>query len=163
MIKNRYTLSLIVSLTVCALITCSLFCCPVFAGTQSDDFTVSRTVTYYGDGSRDETIMILETSERGGTITAYVDRDHYSSSNEHVWRVRLTGTFTYNGTTSSCTAASTACTFYKSGWSVMSEHTNHTGSTASNAVLLGKKIAGVTLPVTEVNLTLTCDKDGHLS
>ena len=125
---------------------------------------ISVSTFFYEDGSRD-VIMIIR-SDPGRTVhtlTGYVIQNHYSSENELVWRVKLTGTFTYDGTTSSCTDAYTTITFYKSGWSVLAENTGHTGCTASTCVMLGKNVLGVVLHAATVNLTLTCDKDGNLS
>jgi hypothetical protein len=75
----------------------------------------------------------------------------------------LTGTYTYNGVTSSCINAVTNVTFYKPNWVVVSENTSHSGNTASTNVVLGYNVLGTVVPFANVNLSLSCDKDGNLS
>ena len=126
--------------------------------------TVSSTIVEYSDGSWDQ--IVVTQSEPGcnrSTITGHVTTTRYSSTDELVWRVKLTGTFTYNGIVSSCTNAYTTVTFYQSYWSVSSEVTTHSANTASNSVVLVQKFLGATLNEMYVNQTLTCDKDGNLS
>ena len=142
----------------------SLLVSSIYAFEDQDRTVISVTTILHEDGSRDIiTILAYDTGRTTNTITGSVIRDNYSSENELVWRVKLTGTFTYDGTTSSCTDAYTTITFYKSGWSVLAENTGHTGCTASTNVMLGKNVLGVVLHAATVNLTLTCDKDGNLS
>ena len=141
-------------------------CISIFSFCSEDEkyVTVSSTIVEYSDGSWDQ--IVVTQSEPGrnrSTITGHVTTTRYSSTDELVWRVKLTGTFTYNGVVSSCTDAYTTVTFYQSGWSVSSEQTEHHANVASNSVVLVKKILGITLLEMYVNQTLTCDKDGNLS
>ena len=153
-----------ISLFLAAVCVFSLFVFPVFSGENTDTMILHRSVVFHEDGSRDETVTILRVTEsERSSCVGDKEKKHYSSTNELVWRVRLVGTFSYNGTTSSCTEAHTEIYFYKSGWSVVSENTTHSGNTASTSVILGKNVLGVTMPGAYVNLSLSCDKDGNLS
>lgn len=123
-----------------------------------------REVSLDSDGSWTETIVELrDDNENRSSVTGTKTKRKYNSDNELLWKVVLTGTFYYNGTTSYCTSASTAVTFYKSGWSVLSENTYYSGNTAYTNVSLGITVFGVTLEADNVHLTLSCDKDGNLS
>ena len=141
-----------------------LFTASPVSADAADNAVLSRTVVDFDNGSREETTVLQYASDPArGVITGEKIKNHYSQSRELVWRVKLTGSFTYNGTTSSCTEAHTEIYFYKSGWSVVSENTTHSGNTASTSVILGKNVLGVTMPGAYVNLSLSCDKDGNLS
>ncbi len=128
-----------------------------------EDSSLQETV-FYPDGSREVTVTHILSAEPGrGSVTASKDRKYYSDSNVLLWKVTLTGTFSYNGSSSSCTAASTAVNIYSSTWVKVSEYTNHSGSTATCAVMMGKKVLGVVITFINVNLTLSCDKNGNIS
>lgn len=141
----------------------SLLCPSVFAA-EEDGILVSHTVVYHEDGSREEIdVTVFPSSRSVHQITGSKIKRQYSSSNELIWKVTLTGVFQYNNTTSVCTDASTTVTFYQSGWVVLSENTTHSSNTASTVVTLGKYINGALVTAGYANLTLSCDKDGNLS
>ena len=152
------------SLLLSLLFVFSFFSNLAFCKEQANSFIVSSHIITNPDGSWYETIITQsEPIDTRNSVTGCTTKSYYSSENELVWRVKLYGTFTYNGSNSSCTNAYTTINLYKSGWSVISENTSHSGNTASTAVILGLKVLGVTLPAANVNLTLSCDKDGNLS
>ena len=128
-----------------------------------EDGSIQETI-YYADGTRDVIIVRIEApiSSRG-SITASKTRNYYSSNDDLLWQVKLTGSFTYNGTSASCTGAATTVTIYNASWSAVTENTTHRDNTASNSVIMGKEILGIVVPSIHVNLTLSCDKNGNLS
>lgn len=159
--RNHIRICLSLLLTV-LLIACVL-AVPVLATEQGGSEALC-SVRYYADGSRDETeIILLPSAKVLHTVTAQKSTSHYTSSNELVWKVTLTGSFSYNGSSSSCTAASTTTNFYQSGWFVYSENTTHSGNTASTVVILKKTVLGVPITFSNVTLNLSCDKNGNLS
>lgn len=84
---------------------------------------------------------------------------YYNSADVAEWVMTLTGTFTYDGRTSSCTSSRCTVTIYDdSGWELVSKSATKSGNTAyGRAVFSGPN--GLSVPV---NLTLTCDKDGNV-
>lgn len=160
--KRFFLRSLSTILTLAIVISC--FSMLSFSDDSEKDLIVSTQIVEYSDGSW-ERIVVTQSEPIDGrtTITGHVVSSRYDSDNVLIWRVKLTGTFTYNGVVSSCTDAYTTVTFYQSGWSVSSEQTEHHANVASNSVVLVKKILGITLLEMYVNQTLTCDKDGNLS
>ena len=127
-----------------------------FCSESDKSILISTRIVEYADGS-------WEQIGNRSTITGHVTTTRYSSTDELLWRVKLYGTFNYNGVVSSCTDAYTTVTFYQSGWSISSEQTEHSANIASNSVVLVKKFLGITMNVMYVDQTLTCDKNGNLS
>lgn len=80
-----------------------------------------------------------------------------------LWTITLTGTFTYTGTSSSCTNAAYSVTSYSSSWYEVSGSASKSGNTASCTVTMGRKFLGITVEKPNFTLTLTCDKNGNLS
>ena len=92
-----------------ALITfTSVYQLPVFANTNSTD--ISTKYTYYDDGSYMLEYIIDESNSgitrSSSTTTKSKIASYYSSSNVELWYVKVTGTFTYDGTSSKCTKTS---------------------------------------------------------
>ncbi len=90
-------------------------------------------------------------------------KTYYNSDGTAVWKAVLTGTFTYDGTSSTCTDADISVTVYASNWYTVSKSAGKSGNTATGTVTMGHKIMGVTTQKITANLTLTCDKNGNLS
>lgn len=86
-----------------------------------------------------------------------------TSSGEVSWVITLYGTFTYNGTTSTCTASSVDVTVNASNWYLVSKAASKSGNTATADVTMGKKLLGITIAKEDYTLSLTCDKNGNLS
>lgn len=150
----------LLSVLLLMLIIVSIVPTEVFAVEQ---ITVSEETILFEDGSRLQ-ITIFESSTRAsGTKTGYAQCLYSGSDGAAEWRAILTGTFTYNGTTSTCTASSCSVTIYDNSWYNISKSASKSGNTATATVTMGLKVLGVTVSKPTYNLTLTCDKDGNLS
>lgn len=79
------------------------------------------------------------------------------------WKAVLTGTFTYNGTTATCTASSCDVTIYETDYYVISKTTGTSSNTATASVTMGRKFLGITIAKETYNMTLTCSPNGTLS
>lgn len=144
------------------LCSCSVFL--VAAGatdSQSGAATVTRR-TDFEDGSyvieeitEDATpIMARATSSKSGTKNA----TYYNSSNTAIFGVKVTGSFSYNGSSAWATASSATVYIYDSSASYVSKSATYSGNSASAT---GKaKYNYVTVPLTT---TLYCSKNGALS
>lgn len=126
----------------------------------------SSYVEYYSDGSY--SVFTVETdnfaiARAAGTKSGTAQREHYSSAGELQWKVTLKATFSYNGSTSSCTSVdNVAVNIYDSDWSMLSKSSSKSGNTATANVTMGRAqlVGTAKVPIT---LTLTCDKNGNLS
>ena len=161
---NKRLRILIVSLLLVSLLV-STFGIPAFASEPEDGVLISHKVVYHDDGSREETDIVAYASPQKGVkqITGSTTKRWYDSSNQLVWKVKLTGIFQYDGTSSICTNAYTTVNLYQSGWTVISENTTHSGNTAHSVVTLGMYVGGALMTAGYSNLSLSCDKNGNLS
>jgi hypothetical protein len=131
--------------------------------TYAAQVSESKSIIELDDGSYIE-IRVEETAVRAtNTKNGSKTYSYYDSNDNLEWTAKLSASFTYNGTTSSCTSGSCAVTIYESNWYEYSNTTTRSGSTATTALVMGRKFLGVTVSKPEYTITLTCDKDGNLS
>lgn len=123
----------------------------------------TENVIYFSDGSyitiEISTVETRASSTRTGKKT-YV----YNGKNgDEEWRAVLTGTFTYTGTTATCTASSGSVTIANDAWYTVSKTASKSGSSAILDLTMGRKFLGITVEKKTINMKLTCDKNGTLS
>ncbi len=150
---------LIISLLIVSILSLSVLCVPVGA-TSATKTTV--TIEYLDNGDYIETEIVENTLARA-TKTATKYHRYKNSSGEVMWYIAITGTFTYTGTTSLCTACSHEASSNNQFWSIRSA-----SSTRSKNVATGKAVARHTYTTNNyqdysATVTLTCSKDGTLS
>jgi len=130
--------------------------------TELSDNEIERL--WYADGSRLEIITeVCRDMTVSNTITGYRTYQKKDSSGTLEWKATLTATFTYTGSTSTCTDASCAVTIYKSNWYVASCTTTRSGNMATTYLTMGYKVNGTTLYTRSYTITLSCDANGNLS
>jgi len=120
----KKTLALTLLLT---LLCCAIFCFPVNA-TESNKVTIKRL----DNGDYIETIITYsENDDRAATRSGSKTNNYKNSAGETLWSITVNGTFTYNGTTSSCTSASHSASAYAEGWSIKSSSSSKSGNCAT--------------------------------
>ena len=112
----------------------------------------------FSDGSYILVEITSVQARASGGITGSQHYTYYNSNDVRQWRATVTGTFTYDGTTSTCTAVSTSFTAYVSGWNLDSVSKYKSGNKA-----IGDFYLSYSAWETSVRVTLTCDKNGKLS
>ncbi len=130
------------------------------ASAVCDDKTV---VKYYDDGSYLTEEINEYTVRASGSKTGSKSHTYYNSDDTALWKVTLTGKFTYTGSTSSCTSSSISSTMYDSAWYTISKSASKSGKKATGTASIGEKLLGVTVRTIPVNLSLSCDANGKLS
>lgn len=118
---------------------------------------------YLDDGSYITVELITYGTRASGSVSGGKQYTHYDGSGSQNWVAVLNGSFTYNGSSATCTSSSVNVTIYDSAWYVVSKSASKSGNTAIGAVTMGMKSVGVTVMQVPVNLTLTCDANGNLS
>lgn len=105
------------------------------------------------------------TSARGEVVTIYGHKNYtaYDTNGTAVWRMTLTGTFTYDGSSSSCTGASLSFTAYDSAYYKVSGNAYPSGSSAVADFTVGFRVLGITVATTNHHMVLSCDANGNLS
>lgn len=117
----------------------------------------------FDDGSY-FTIVIEDIESRvSGTKSGSKTYTYNSSSGTALWKAVVRGTFTYNGSSATCTASSCDVTIYDSEWYVISKSASKSGNSATASVTMGHKILGITANKRTASLKLTCDANGNLS
>ena len=122
-----------------------------------------KVIYMFDDGSQlleGQPTVIAQT--RGG-VTAQKAYHHRNSDGNILWTATVTGTFTYNGSTSACTSASYNIQVYNSSWSEQSGSAYPSGNSAIADVVMARKLLFIVVETVPVTITLTCDKSGNLS
>ena len=154
-IKNILLATFIFSI----LVTCN----SVSAATQYSD--IITQITYLDNGDYLETtiyendiVLTRATGKKTGTKTTT-----YKSDGKALWYVSVTGTFTYTGTSSKCTASSVKASSYVDTWKISNKSSSYKNNTATGSATA--KLYYGPLPVTTINqtVTLSCNSKGDLS
>lgn len=136
-------------------------------------FSIQPAVGYAAE-NRIETIcfddgsyVVVEIFDNGarasGSKTGKKQYTYYDGDNVSQWKVVLSGTFTYTGSSSSCTSSSVDTTIYDSAWYVVSKSASKSGNEATASVKMGDRPDGTTVRIVPVDLSLECDENGNLS
>lgn len=139
---------------------CLIFTVPFSISATSN---ADREIIYLDDGSYIVITVESIDTRASGTKSGSKSYDCYTSQNELEWRAVLSGTFTYNGTSATCTSSSCNVTIYDTSWYEVSKTVTKSGNTASAVVTMGRKVLGITVSKKDYPLSLSCDKDGNLS
>lgn len=108
-------------------------------------------------------ILNLSFSKASGGVTS--SKSYYFVNNNNVleWRVTLTASFTFDGTSATCTSASSVTTVYQGNWSESSNNTYPSYNSAIAQVTVVRKVLFIVVETQNVFLTITCDGNGHVS
>ena len=131
-------------------------------GYANETGTVCNVVYFEDCSYMVQELFVVET-RASGTKTGSKADTYYKSDGTAEWKVTLTGTFSYTGTSATCTSANVSVTIYNSNWYTISRSSNKSGNVATSSVTMGYKTLGITTSRETSNLTLTCDKNGNLS
>lgn len=137
--------------------------CPTnaFAGETATD----QYVEYFEDGSY--IVTELKTSGISTFATSTTSKTKYSSyynSNGGLeWRVYLTGTFTYTGSSATCTKATKSYSIYNDNWKVTSSSASKSGNKATGKFTVKKYAIGIPIKTVNKTLTITCSNSGVCS
>ena len=138
----------------------ALFPMNVFA---SENTSHSVDIIYLEDGSYITVETQLIQTRVAYTRSANRVYTYNNNNGEEQWRAVLSATFTYNGTTSTCTASSCNVTITNTSWYEVSKTVGKSGNTATAELVMGHKFLGITVQKETLNMSLTCDANGNLS
>ena len=133
----------------------TIICMPITVSAEGST-TVSTTTVYYADGSYGViTVTEVETIDKA-TKSGSKQYDHYDATNNKVWTYTITGVYSYNGSTSSCTSVSDSYNIINSNWHVDSHSCWKSGNTAYGTITVKHKVLGVTINTVTQSLSLSC-------
>lgn len=110
----------------------TLLCCTFFCFPASATETTKVTVEKLDNGDYIETIITYyETDDRAATRSGSKTNNYKNGDGEIMWSVTVNGTFTYNGTTSSCTSVSRSTSAPGANWTIKSSSCSKSGNCAT--------------------------------
>ncbi len=122
-----------------------------------------RSITYFDNGDYLIESVPAVTSVQRGYVTGHIDYIYRSSNGVIQWTATLTGSFTYNGSSATCTASSCVTSVQSGNWSETYNHAYTSGNTAQADITMVRKVLFITVQTETAHLTLTCDANGNLS
>ena len=131
--------------------------------TTSATSNTDDSVIYLDDGSYIVVTVSSFDTRASGTKSGSKSYNCYTPQDELEWKAVLSGTFTYNGTSATCTSSSCNITVYDTSWYEVSKTATRSGNTAYATFTMGRKVLGITVSKREYSLTLSCDANGILS
>jgi len=143
----------------------------------SEQVLISSTVEFEDDGyyvteiRSDLDLARVDTEINNGLLRATTTKTKsgsksitfYNASGVSQWKMTLSGSFTYTGSSSKATSASCSVSIYDSAWSIASKSASYSSNSASATAKMNRKFAGVVTQTESKSLKLTCDKKGTLS
>ena len=152
---------------IVGIITCLVLIMASSVTAFADTKTVSA-IEYMEDGSYIETVieenspgimLFASAKTKSGSKTA----KHKNSSGTTLWEVKVTGVFSYNGSSSKCTSSKADASAPHASWSIRDKDESKSGSTARGEATAVKKVNGIVTNTMTKNVSLTCSRNGTLS
>ncbi len=127
------------------------------------DEVQEESIIYLEDGS----YIIVTTEEfasrSSGSKTAQRTYTYTASNGVVCWDATLTASFSYTGSSATCTSSDCSITVYKSNWYTVSESATKSGNTATATFTMGRKVLGITVDKDTYTISISCDPNGNLS
>lgn len=152
--KRLFTLLLTI-----LMLSCSVLCT---AATETPLSGTKTTIEYLENGDYIKTVITWEESNTRASKTASKTATFYNNSDVAIWSLTVTGTFTYNGTTSSCTSCSHSTAIHQAGYALQSASSSKSGNTATATGVAVTTLAFVSMEL-PITTKLTCSANGTLS
>lgn len=155
----------IISVLLAVLAVFSIFTVSVFAEEQTE--IVSETTEYFEDGSymvttievEDENSIARATSTKTGSKTVIF----YNADDEKMVTVKLTATFSYTGSSATCTNVSPTFTVHNTMWRVTKATGTKSGNKGIGEFTVKKYVLGILTQQKDTTITITCSNTGTLS
>ena len=96
------------------------------------------------------------------TITKSKTAHYKNAENVILWSISITATFTYNGSTSKCTACSHSSTCPAKSWKIKSISSSKSGNSATTKATATQSLGSTSNDFTE-SVTISCSKNGTVS
>lgn len=135
---------------------------------ESANPTKYTSIEYFEDGSYIETEIITSFSSASAIETRTTKlgskRLTYMNSDGDVeWTATLSGTFTYDGSTCTCTSTSITYSIENTKWKIPSATSSKSGNRAIGNVTAKYYFLGINTKTVNEVITLTCSATGVLS
>ena len=118
----------------------------------------TNIIEIFDDGS----YIVATLSRSSSTKSAKRTYTYKTSSGKILWTITVTGTFTYNGSSSSCTKASVSTTCPSITFKLASKSATKHNSTATATASFKQYNDSVYLRTITRSVSISCDKSGKL-
>ncbi len=132
----------------------------IFAATNISE---TDNVIYLDNGDYITIDLSSVDTRASGTKTGSKTYTYRNSSGDEEWRAVLKGTFSYTGSSATCTASSCTVTITNTAWYQVSKTASKSGASAVAELTMGRKFLGITVDKETVSMSITCDANGNLS
>lgn len=148
---------------VCSLLlACLLFTLIPINVYAAEELGEMNEVIRFDDGSY-LTITVHTSSVRAAGSVSGKTTYAYNYGGKVVWEAVLNGSFSYTGSSATCTSSSVSTSSYDSAWYTVSKSAGRSGASATSSVTMGRKAGGITVDKVPISMKLTCDANGNLS
>ncbi|MCM1115127.1 MAG: hypothetical protein NC397_06475 [Clostridium sp.] len=131
----------------------------------NDRIVTETDVEYFEDGSYIVTEITSNVISTMATKTTTKSKSliYYDSNDNKEWRIVVTGTFNYTGSSANCTKSVTSYNIYNDRWKVTSAVSSKKGNKANGDFTVKRYSLGI--PVKTVNklITISCSNTGVCS
>lgn len=148
---------------ICCIIACILAVSLLPFGGSAAAYGEEVIVETFEDGSYITERVLSVQTRAGGTVSGSKERNQYDSNGSLCWKVTLSASFTYTGSSATCTSANCDVVCYSSDWYVISKSASKSGNMASASATMGEMEGGATVRRVTAYLTIQCDGNGNLS
>ena len=124
---------------------------------------VSEEITYFEDGSYLITTTVQSLSRAANTTTGFTRKSFVDASGYTCWRAVLTGTYSYDGTTATCTGSTIEVYIYNNDFYAITKSAGKSGASATGTFTIARTVIGITIERNTYSMTLTCNPNGTLS
>ncbi len=139
----------------------------------SGDTSDNSKITYFEDGSYLVTTITdeegskkpsgVQTFATSTTVTKSKTANYYNADGKVMWYLKVTGSFTYNGTTSKCNSAAVTAESNVSTWKLSKRSAARGESTAYASATAKQYMAGVVIKTISDIVSLHCSPTGVFS
>jgi hypothetical protein len=146
----------------------TMFLCFVSIPASSESLNSDLQIIYYPDGSYVITELIDDSTEslllhNRTTVTKSKASTYYANTGTKCFTLTVTGTFTYDGTSATCTSATYSSTIHNNEWSLATGAASHSGNSATATGTFVRKVLGVVVSTKILTVTLSCSPSGEFS
>lgn len=120
-------------------------------------------IVLYPDGSRLEISTTESQSFRSNFKSGAKTYTYRNSAGIIAWVATLSASFSYDGNSSTCTAASVSTSISDNSFYIVSQSATKSSNTATAFVTIGQTYLGIPISQNTYTITLSCDKNGNLS
>ena len=151
------------TLSLCLIIFSLFIFFPIHC--EASDYKYQKTTdlvyfeTVIEDNSHNIITLASTTKSKTGSKTIYCK----DADGKVLWYVKVTGTFSYDGSTSTCTSVSMTTSTNAAGWNIVNKKCSKSGNRATASATGQKSHNGTVTNSITKSVTLSCSKTGTLS